>query len=69
MYGGGVIFMAKINKIDYYCGAFLSYLVSNGANEPVMFDSGDSNSKGISFAVKYKNYNAYVKYVKKFFQL
>lgn len=53
--------MAKINKADFYYGAFLSYLISNGVKEPVMFDGVEKN-KVITFGLKDKNYNMYLKY-------
>lgn len=53
--------MSKINKIDFFCGAFLSYLISNGV-EPTLFDAGDK-SKVVCFTQKNKDYNAYLKYV------
>ena len=55
--------MAKINKCDFYYGSFLTYLISNGAKEPVMFDDAGGNSKIVRFGIKDKNYNAYLKYV------
>lgn len=54
--------MARINKADFYYGSFLSYLISNGVKEPVMFD-GAEKSKIINFGLKDKNYNVYLKYV------
>ena len=53
--------MAKVNKIDFYCGAFLSYIISNGA-EPTLFDASEK-SKFIKFALRDKDYNVYLKYV------
>lgn len=55
--------MAKINKIDFYCGAFLSYIVSNHAKEPTLFEETDKSSKRIKFSLRDKDYNAYLKYV------
>ena len=54
--------MGKINKMDYYYGAFIYYLISNKAEQPTLFDSVD-NSKIINFTQKNKDYNAYLKYV------
>lgn len=53
--------MSRINKIDYYCGAFISYLISNKV-EPTLFDAVDK-SKVINFTQKNADYNAYLKYV------
>ena len=55
--------MAKINKIDFYAGAFLSYIVSNNAKEPTLFEETERSSKRIKFALRDKDYNAYLKYV------
>lgn len=52
--------MRKINKIDYFCGAFLSYLVSNGV-EPTLFEAGDK-SKILEFLIKDVTYKAFLKY-------
>jgi len=53
--------MSRINKIDYFCGAFLSYLISNNV-EPTLFDAVDK-SKVINFTQKNMDYNVYLKYV------
>lgn len=53
--------MSKVNKVDFYCGAFLSYLISNGV-EPTLFDVTE-NSKVIEFTVGKSDYKAYIKYV------
>jgi len=53
--------MSRINKIDYFCGAFLSYLISNNV-EPTLFDAVDK-SKIVNFTQKNTDYNAYLKYV------
>ena len=42
--------MSRINKIDYFCGAFLSYLISNNV-EPTLFDAVDK-SKIVNFTQK-----------------
>lgn len=55
--------MTKINKIDFYCGAFLSYIVSNNAKEPTLFEETEKSSKRIKFSLRNKDYNAYLKYV------
>lgn len=55
--------MTKINKIDFYCGAFLSYIISNNAKEPTLFEETEKSSKRIKFALRNKEYNAYLKYV------
>lgn len=53
--------MARVNKVDFYCGAFLSYLITNGV-EPTLFDASDK-SKIIKFSQKSVDYNVYLKYV------
>lgn len=53
--------MNKINKLDFYCGAFLSYLIGNGCGEPTLFDVTDK-SKIINFMLRNKNYNLFLKY-------
>lgn len=53
--------MGRINKVDFFCGAFLSYLITNGI-EPTLFDAGDK-SKVVKFTLRNTDYNAYVKYV------
>lgn len=53
--------MAKVNKVDFYCGAFLSYLISNKV-EPTLF-SATEKSKVVQFLLKKTDYNVYVKYV------
>lgn len=52
--------MAKVNKVDYYCGAFLSYLIMNKV-EPTLF-SVTEKSKVVDFLLKNTDYNAFVKY-------
>lgn len=53
--------MSRINKMDYYFGAFIYYLISNKV-EPTLFDTVDK-SKVINFTQKDTDYNAYLKYV------
>ena len=53
--------MAKVNKVDFYCGAFLSYLISNKV-EPTLFNANEK-SKVVQFLLKNTDYNVYVKYV------
>lgn len=50
----------NINKIDFYCGAFLSYLITNKV-EPTLFDATDK-SKVIRFSLRSQDYNIYLKY-------
>ena len=38
--------MREINKVDYFCGAFLSYLISNGV-EPTLFEAGEKNKAAV----------------------
>jgi len=52
--------MNKVNKVDFYCGAFLSYLITNKV-EPTLFDATDK-SKVVRFSLKTTDYNIYVKY-------
>lgn len=35
--------MARINKIDFFSGAFLSYLISNGVKEPTLFEASEKS--------------------------
>lgn len=52
--------MSKVNKIDFYCGAFLSYLITNGV-EPTLFDASDK-SKIVTYTLRNNEYNTYLKY-------
>lgn len=52
--------MSEIRKIDFYCGAFLSYLVTNKI-APTLFEAGDT-SKIVNFETNYGNYKVYTKY-------
>lgn len=40
----------------------MSYLISNGINEPTLFDASEK-SKIVKFSLKDKDYNAYLKYI------
>ncbi len=53
--------MTRIGKVDFYCGAFLSYLVTNRV-EPILLDATDK-SKRIQFALRDQDYSVYLKYV------
>lgn len=53
--------MGKINKVDFYCGAFLSYLITNKV-EPTLFNTTEK-SKVVQFLLRNTDYNVYVKYV------
>lgn len=50
----------SIKKVDYYCGAFLSYLIFNGI-EPTLFEAGEK-SRIIRFGVKKNDYKVLIKY-------
>lgn len=52
--------MRKINRIDYFCGAFLAYLISNKV-EPMLFEAGE-NSKIAEFTIKDTTYKTFIKY-------
>lgn len=52
--------MRRINKVDYFCGAFLSFLISNKI-EPTLFEAGD-NSKIVEFFIRDKAYKIFFKY-------
>lgn len=52
--------MRKINKVDYFCGAFLSYLISNKV-EPTLFEAGDK-SKIVEFTIRATTYKVFLKY-------
>lgn len=54
--------MSRINKIDFFTGVFLSYIVTNKVKEPTLFDAVDKDSKVIRFSLKDKDYNIYLKY-------
>lgn len=53
--------MATINKVDFFCGAFLSYIICNGVKEPTLFEAQET-SKIVKFALKDKDYKIYIKY-------
>ena len=55
--------MNKVNKIDYYSGAFLSYLNANGTEPTVL--GGTEKCKVIRLSVHGKDYKVYLKYVGK----
>ena len=55
--------MNRAGKINYYCGAFLSYLITNGV-EPTLFEA-TVRSQVVKFSLRDKTYKAYVKYVGK----
>ncbi len=55
--------MNRANKIDFYCGAFLTYLITNGV-EPTLFESTDK-SRVVKFSMHGKSYKAFCKYVGK----
>lgn len=52
--------MGIINKTDFYCGAFVTYLVSNKF-APTLFD-GTDNSKISKFIIGSNDYKVYIKY-------
>lgn len=52
--------MREINKVDYFCGAFLSYLISNGV-EPTLFEAGEK-SKVVEFTIRDSIYKIFFKY-------
>ena len=52
--------MREINKVDYFCGAFLSYLISNGV-EPTLFEAGEK-SKIVEFTIRDSIYKVFCKY-------
>lgn len=47
-------------KIDFFCGAFLSYLISNGIT-PALFEAGEK-SKIVKFSTDAGDYKVYIKY-------
>jgi hypothetical protein len=49
-----------VKKIDYFCGAFLSYLISNGIT-PALFEAGEK-SKIVKFSTDLGDYKVYIKY-------
>lgn len=52
--------MRTINKVDYFCGAFLSYLISNKV-EPTLFEAGEK-SKIVEFTIRNHTYKVFLKY-------
>lgn len=53
--------MSRVNRIDFFCGAFLSYLITNKV-EPTLFEATEK-SKIVQFSLRDKDYNVYLKYV------
>lgn len=49
-----------VRKVDFYCGAFLSYLITNKV-EPTLFEAGDK-SKILRFTIGQYDYKAFLKY-------
>lgn len=49
-----------VRKVDFYCGAFLSYLITNKV-EPTLFEAGDK-SKILRFTIGKNDYKAFLKY-------
>ena len=49
-----------VRKVDFYCGAFLSYLITNKV-EPTLFEAGDK-SKNLHFTIGQYDYNSILKY-------
>jgi len=49
-----------VKKIDYYCGAFLSYLISNGIT-PALFEAGEK-SRIVKFSNNHYDFKVYIKY-------
>jgi hypothetical protein len=49
-----------VKKIDYFCGAFLSYLISNGIAS-ALFEAGEK-SKIVKFSTNLGDYKVYFKY-------
>jgi hypothetical protein len=52
--------MGQINKIDYFCGAFLSFLVSEKV-APTLFEAGET-SKIVRYSTDNDDYKIYLKY-------
>lgn len=57
---GGGIKVSDIKKVDFYCGAFLSYLITNKI-APTLFEAGE-NYKTVKFETNCGNYKVYIKY-------
>lgn len=50
--------MREINKVDYFCGAFLSYLISNGV-EPTLFEAGEkAKSLNLRFVILFIRFSS-----------
>jgi hypothetical protein len=52
--------VCMINKIDYFCGAFLSFLITNGIT-PALIETGEK-SKIVKFGTDLDDYKVYIKY-------
>lgn len=49
-----------VKKIDFYCGAFLSYLIFNGIT-PALFEAGEK-SRIVKFSTNLGDFKVYMKY-------
>ncbi len=56
--------MHKINKIDYFIGAFLSTIINSSKGVPALFDETE-NSKRVEFSTDTGDFNVYIKYTTK----
>lgn len=53
--------MYKINKIDFFIGAFLSMIINSTKGVPALFDETE-HSKRVEFATNTRDFNVYIKY-------
>lgn len=54
-----------VTKEDFYCGAFLSFLLNNGIKPALFEESKDNNRKIYDFATDKGDFRVYVKYSEK----
>lgn len=53
--------MHRINKIDYFVGAFLTTILNSSKGVPAIFDDTESN-KRVEFSTDTGDFNVYIKY-------
>ena len=56
--------MYKINKIDYFIGAFLTTIINSSKGVPALFDETEY-SRRVEFATDLADFNVYIKYTTK----
>lgn len=53
--------VSKVNKLDFFVGAFLSSIINSSVGVPALFDETE-NSKRVEFETNKGHYNVYIKY-------